>query len=147
MRRLRRGPLATAVAIPVSFALLGAALVGGSGLGWYAGLAKPWFLVPLWAFYLVGLVYYVLGGVVLYRVLLSYWRCLGRTRSSESGGAGSSRGRTERSVSEQPVLHPEKAGTEASRRSRSPCGTLVAGCWGRSRCWFSRSSGFAVGYA
>ena len=70
MRRLRRGPLAVAIAIPVSFALLGAALVGGSGLGWYAGLTKPWFLVPLWAFYLVGLVYYVLGAVVLYRVLV-----------------------------------------------------------------------------
>jgi benzodiazapine receptor len=70
MRRLRGGPLAVAVAIPVSFALLGAALVGGSGLGWYAGLAKPWFHVPLWAFYLVGLVYYVLGAVVLYRVLV-----------------------------------------------------------------------------
>jgi benzodiazapine receptor len=70
MRRLRKGPLAAAVAIPVSFALLGAALVDGSGLGWYAGLTKPWFLVPLWAFYLVGLVYYVLGAVVLYRVLV-----------------------------------------------------------------------------
>ena len=70
MRRLSKGPLAAAIAIPVSFALLGAALVGGTGLGWYSGLAKPWFLVPLWAFYFVGLVYYVLGAVVLYRVLV-----------------------------------------------------------------------------
>jgi tryptophan-rich sensory protein len=70
MRRLSKRPLAAAIAIPVSFALLGAALVGGSGLSWYSGLAKPWFLVPLWAFYFVGLVYYVLGAVVLYRVLV-----------------------------------------------------------------------------
>ena len=42
----------------------------GSGLDWYVGLAKPWFLVPLWAFYLVGLAYYVLAAVVLYRVLV-----------------------------------------------------------------------------
>jgi translocator protein len=70
MRRLRKGPLSIAMATPVLFAIFGAALVGGSGLGWYAGLAKPWFLVPLWAFYLVGLAYYVLATVVLYRVLV-----------------------------------------------------------------------------
>ncbi len=43
------------------FALLGGALVGGSGVAWFAELVKPWFLVPLWAFYLVGLLYYVGG--------------------------------------------------------------------------------------
>jgi benzodiazapine receptor len=70
MRRLRQGPLVAATATPVLFAIFGAALVGGSGLDWYAGLAKPWFLVPLWAFYLVGIAYYVLAAVVLYRVLV-----------------------------------------------------------------------------
>ena len=67
-RRLRKGPLFTAMAIPVLFALLGGALVGGSGVAWFAELVKPWFLVPLWAFYLVGLVYYVGGATILYRV-------------------------------------------------------------------------------
>ena len=57
------------MAASVLFAIFGATLVGGSGLDCYAGLAKPWFLVPLWAFYLVGLAYYVLAAVVLYRVL------------------------------------------------------------------------------
>lgn len=70
MRRLRKGPLAAATATPVLFAIFGTALVGGSGLGWFAGLAKPWFLVPLWAFFLVGFLYYVLAAVVLYRVLV-----------------------------------------------------------------------------
>jgi benzodiazapine receptor len=71
VRRLRKkGPLVAATATPVLFAIFGAALVGGSGLDWYAGLAKPWFLVPLWAFYLVGLAYYLLAAVVLYRVLV-----------------------------------------------------------------------------
>ena len=70
MRRLRKGPLGIAIATPVLFAVFGSALVGGSGLDWYAGLAKPWFLVPLWAFFLVGLAYYVLAAVVLYRVLV-----------------------------------------------------------------------------
>ena len=42
---------------------------GGSGLDWFAGLAKPRFLVPLRVFYLVGALYYVLAAVVLYRIL------------------------------------------------------------------------------
>ena len=70
MRRLRKGPLVAATVTPVLFAIFGTFLVGGSSLDWYAGLVKPWFLVPLWAFYLVGLVYYVLAAVVLYRVLV-----------------------------------------------------------------------------
>ena len=50
-RRLKKGPLLTAVAIPVLFALVGGALVGGSGVAWFAELVKPWFLVPLREFY------------------------------------------------------------------------------------------------
>ena len=57
VRGLRKGPLLAAVALPVLFAVLGTALVGGSGLDWYAGLAKPRFLVPLGVFYLVGSLY------------------------------------------------------------------------------------------
>ena len=55
MRRSSKGPLVAATAMPVVFAIFGTALVGGSSLGWYAGLVKPWFLAPLWAFYFVGL--------------------------------------------------------------------------------------------
>jgi translocator protein len=66
---LRKGPLLAAVALPVLFAVFGTALVGGSGLEWFAGLAKPRFLVPLRVFYLVGSLYYVLAAVVLYRIL------------------------------------------------------------------------------
>ena len=69
MRGLRKGPLLAAVALPMLFAVLGTALVGGSGLDWYAGLDKPRFLVPLPVFYLVGSLYYALAAVVLYRVL------------------------------------------------------------------------------
>ena len=70
MRRPRKGALVAATATPVLFAIFGTALVGGSGLGWFAGLIKPWFLVPLWVFFLVGSLYYVLAAVVLYRVLV-----------------------------------------------------------------------------
>jgi tryptophan-rich sensory protein len=33
-------------------------------------LDKPWFLVPLWAFGIVGAVYYLLFATVLYRILV-----------------------------------------------------------------------------
>ena len=69
MRGLRKGPFLAAVALPVLFAVFGAALVGGSGLDWFAGLTKPRFLVPLRVFYLVGALYYVLVAVVPYRIL------------------------------------------------------------------------------
>jgi hypothetical protein len=31
----------------------------------------PWFLVPLWAFSIIGVVYYVLFATVLYRILFT----------------------------------------------------------------------------
>jgi translocator protein len=49
---------------------LGSTLVGGSLEGWYEALEKPWFLVPLWVFYLIGALYYVIGITVLYRILV-----------------------------------------------------------------------------
>lgn len=70
MRRPRRGPLVAAIAIPVLFAVFGTALIGGSLGGWYGALDKPWFLVPLWVFYIVGVAYYVLFATVLYRILV-----------------------------------------------------------------------------
>ena len=81
MRGLRKGPLVAAVALPVLFAVFGTALVGGSGLEWFAGLAKPRFLVPLRVFYLVGALYYVLAAVVLYRALARIDDSRGRAMS------------------------------------------------------------------
>ena len=69
MRSLRIGPLLVAIAICVLFALFGSALVGESLGNWYGTLDKPSFLVPLWVFYIVGAVYYVLFVTVLYRIL------------------------------------------------------------------------------
>jgi tryptophan-rich sensory protein len=69
VRSLRIGPLLVAIAICVLFAMFGGALVGKSLGTWYAALEKPWFLVPPWVFYIVGLVYYVLFATVLYRIL------------------------------------------------------------------------------
>jgi benzodiazapine receptor len=70
VRSPRVGPLLAAIAICVLFALFGNALVGEAIGSWYAELEKPWFLVPLWVFYIVGSVYYVLFATVLYRTLV-----------------------------------------------------------------------------
>ena len=69
VRSLRIGPLLVAVAVCVLFALFGTALVGESLGSWYGALDKPWFLIPLWAFGIVGAIYYVLFAIVLYRIL------------------------------------------------------------------------------
>src|SRR5919112_1923430 len=64
------GPLLVAVAVCVLFALFGTTLVGESLGDWYGALDKPWFLIPLWAFGIVGAVYYLLFATVLYRILV-----------------------------------------------------------------------------
>lgn len=70
MRYPKTRPLLVALAACLLFALLGSALVGGSIEDWYMRLEKPGFLVPLWVFYLVGAIYYVMGATVLYRILV-----------------------------------------------------------------------------
>ncbi len=70
MRSLRIGPLLVALAICVLFALFRGALIGESLGNWYGTLDKPWFLIPLWVFGIVGAVYYILFAIVLYRVLV-----------------------------------------------------------------------------
>jgi translocator protein len=70
VRSLRIGPLLVAIAICVLFALFGTALIGESLGNWYDALVKPWFLIPLWAFGIVGAIYYVLFATVLYRILV-----------------------------------------------------------------------------
>jgi translocator protein len=70
VRSLTMGPLLVAIAICVLFTLFGNALIGESLGTWYDTLDKPWFLIPLWAFYIVGAVYYLLFATVLYRILV-----------------------------------------------------------------------------
>ena len=70
VRSVRLRALLVSVTTCVLFDLFGAALVGESLGTWYGALDKPWFLVPLWAFYIVGAVYYVVFATVLYRILV-----------------------------------------------------------------------------
>jgi tryptophan-rich sensory protein len=62
--------LALSIFICVSLALLGNVWVGDALHTWYKGLIKPKFLVPLWGFYTVGIVVYLLDAIVLYRLLV-----------------------------------------------------------------------------
>lgn len=70
VRSPRIGALLLAVTTCVLFAVFGTTLVGDSLGTWYDTLDKPSFLVPLWVFYIVGAVYYVLFATVLYRILV-----------------------------------------------------------------------------
>jgi len=70
VRSLRIGPLLVAITMCVLFAIFGNALIGESLGTWYDTLDKPWFLIPLWASYIVGAVYYLLFATVLYRILV-----------------------------------------------------------------------------
>jgi translocator protein len=70
VKGLKRGPLLAVLAVCVLFAVFGGALVGEALGGWYGDLEKPWFLAPLWAFYVVGVLYYLAFAAVLYRVLV-----------------------------------------------------------------------------
>ena len=81
MRSLTIGPLLVAIAICVLFALFGTALIGESLSNWYDALDKPWFLIPLWAFGIVGVIYYVLFATVLYRILVHVGDRRGRITS------------------------------------------------------------------
>ncbi len=81
VRSLRIGPLLVAKAIRVLFALFGTALIGESLGNWYEALDKPWFLIPLLAFGIVGAIYYVLLTTVLYRILVHVGDRRGKTTS------------------------------------------------------------------
>ena len=81
VRSPRLDPLLVAIAVCVLFALFGNALIGESLGDWYGALDKPWFLVPPWAFYVVGAVYYLLFATVLYRILTRVDNRKGRVTS------------------------------------------------------------------
>ncbi|MEM9702551.1 MAG: TspO/MBR family protein [Planctomycetota bacterium] len=60
--------LGTAVGLCVAMAVLEGVLSANGLPDWYAGLAKPWWHVPIWAFAAVAIAVYVLEGFVAYRL-------------------------------------------------------------------------------
>jgi len=55
----------------VAAAVLGNAFVGREALAWFRGLRRPRMQLPMAGFYTVGVVYYVVMGVVVRRTVLS----------------------------------------------------------------------------
>ncbi len=63
-------PLLLAIVVPLAFAVGGNLFVGDVLATWYADLRKPALLVPTPAFYVIGAIYYIGAGIVLYRILV-----------------------------------------------------------------------------
>jgi len=63
--------LAAAVGPPLAAAVAGNAFIGRDSLRWYRQLRQPRLQLPLPAFGLVGVIYYVQLGMVLYRAYLN----------------------------------------------------------------------------
>jgi tryptophan-rich sensory protein len=61
--------VAVAAGICVGMAALGAAVTGTGVRTWYPTIRHPSFEPPLWGFVLIGMLVYLLEGIVLYRLL------------------------------------------------------------------------------
>lgn len=59
--------LLLSIFIVVTLAFFGNVLVGDALTVWYSKLIKPWYLVPLWFFIIIGILYYFMGVIILYR--------------------------------------------------------------------------------
>lgn len=63
------GALAIAAGVPLTMAIAGTVLTGDALRTWYPTLRHPSWEPPLWGWVVIGLVAYVLEGIVLYRLL------------------------------------------------------------------------------
>jgi translocator protein len=64
-----RQALSISVGATVGFALVGGALAGDAVTSWYPSLRKSRLVLPLWAFLPVAALYYLMCGVILFRLL------------------------------------------------------------------------------
>lgn len=58
-----------AIGTPVSFAVTGGALTGDALTTWYPALRKSRLVLPIWVFLPVAVLYYLMCGTILYRLL------------------------------------------------------------------------------
>jgi translocator protein len=59
-----------AIGTPIGFAALGGTLPGDGLTTWYPSLRKSKLVLPLWAFAPVAVLYYLMCGLILYRLLV-----------------------------------------------------------------------------
>jgi benzodiazapine receptor len=69
MEGLDIGALAIAVGVALSMAIFGTVLSGDALRTWYPSIRHPSWEPPIWGWVVVGLIAYVLEGIVLYRLL------------------------------------------------------------------------------
>ncbi len=65
----RTSALAIALGVPVGCAVVGTAVTGDAVTTWYPTLRKSKLVLPLWAFIPVAVLYYLMCGRILYRLL------------------------------------------------------------------------------
>jgi len=65
----KKRALTIAIATPLGFAISGNAFVGDAVTTWYPNLKKSRLVLPIWAFIPIGIAYYLMCGVLLYRLL------------------------------------------------------------------------------
>ncbi len=65
-----RVALSFAIGTPIGFAALGGALPGDALTTWYPTLRKSKLVLPLWAFVPVAVLYYLMCGLILFRLLV-----------------------------------------------------------------------------
>src|SRR5688572_4541582 len=58
-----------AIGTPASFAIAGGALTGDALKTWYPALRKSLLVLPIWAFLPIAVLYYLMCGTILYRLL------------------------------------------------------------------------------
>src|SRR5215213_2092987 len=66
---MNKRALTIAIVTPLGYAIFGNALVGDAATKWYPSLRKSRLVLPLWAFIPIGILYYLICGVLLYRLL------------------------------------------------------------------------------
>ena len=78
---LNKRALTIAIATPMGCAIFGNALTGDAVRTWYPTLYKSRWVLPLWTFIPIGIAYYLMCGVVLYRLLAIVAPSRERTRA------------------------------------------------------------------
>lgn len=73
--------LTIAILAPLGYAVCGNALTGNGVTTWYPSLKKSRLVLPIWEFIPIGIAYYVMCGVLLYRLLALVAPSQERTRA------------------------------------------------------------------
>lgn len=68
MKKGKLKSLLLSIGICLLFAIIGGLLTGDSLDNWFSEINQPWFSPPLWGWYIVGGLYYIMSITVLYRL-------------------------------------------------------------------------------